>query len=273
VTAPERATKGANAAPAVEALAGGPTLANAAPGTVFPLKQSVMIGDSLAGVSPDKASNAAGATLTILGDGGVRLTVPGLAVDEYYPVPYGYGGTGTCCMIVLGRDWQNLDYLRVNTWVVEYENRPAASFAWYMLGYETPASAVPNSGAATYSGPVSGAVSLANKQGGALGGDASVNVNFSTATVTGTLTNMLVNPVTQREPWNDVSLQASLASNSFSGTAAVTSAPGTPRALGAGATGTVEGGLYGPAANQLGAVWTLYDGQNAAIGVIGASRQ
>lgn len=72
--------------------------------------------------------------------------------------------------------------------------------------------------------------------------------------------------------WNDVSLNASIApgTSRFSGSTAATSAPGTGFSLAGSATGHIDGAFYGPAAQNLGAVWSLSDGTGSAIGVIAA---
>jgi hypothetical protein len=38
--------------------------------------------------------------------------------------------------------------------------------------------------------------------------------------------------------------------------------------MGSGATGTVEGRFFGPAGQEAGAVWTLFDGTKSAIGIL-----
>ena len=70
--------------------------------------------------------------------------------------------------------------------------------------------------------------------------------------------------------WNDVSFSASIGTgtNRFSGTTAATSAPGTGFSLAGSATGTINGAFFGPAAQNVGAVWTLGDGSISAIGTI-----
>jgi hypothetical protein len=70
-------------------------------------------------------------------------------------------------------------------------------------------------------------------------------------------------------PWNDVSVTSSMISGTsrFSGSTAATSAPVTPYAVSGAATGRIDGGFYGPTATELGAVWSLSDGNTAVIGV------
>ena len=78
-------------------------------------------------------------------------------------------------------------------------------------------------------------------------------------------------------PWNDISITAGIAAgtNKFTGTTAVTSAPSAPAGnfiLKDSATGSINGGFYGPAAQNIGAIWTLSDGTTSAVGGVAASR-
>ena len=79
-------------------------------------------------------------------------------------------------------------------------------------------------------------------------------------------------------PWNDVSVSASIATgtNKFSGTTSVSSQPASGPSgallLGNSATGNINGGFYGPAAQNLGAIWSLSDGTTSVIGGVAAGR-
>ena len=131
--------------------------------------------------------------------------------------------------------------------------------------------ALPTSGSATYLGKTTGET-YSPSGGGSLAGNASVTVNFGTNAVTGTLTNMTVIVLGGNQAWNDVSLSGTLSGATFSGTTAATSAGGGNLSLKASATGTMSGAVYGPAANNVGAVWTLFDGTSAAAGALGAKQ-
>jgi hypothetical protein len=75
-------------------------------------------------------------------------------------------------------------------------------------------------------------------------------------------------------PWHDVSVKANIApeTNKFSGTTAVTSQPSPSSfSLTNSATGHINGAFYGPAAQNLGALWSLSDGTGSALGWVGAS--
>jgi hypothetical protein len=102
-------------------------------------------------------------------------------------------------------------------------------------------------------------------------GDASLGVNFATGGSTGTFIHMTAtNAAATRTPWNDVSIGASVTAGTshFSGTTAAATAPGTPFAVSGTATGRIDGGFYGPNANELGAVWSLTDKGTVAVGVV-----
>ncbi len=141
---------------------------------------------------------------------------------------------------------------------------------------------IPTSGTATYSqtGGVGGTTFAPSGNGvvaATVSGDANLTANFATGAVTGSFTNMSAYNTGTFTPWNDVSVNASIAAgtNQFSGSTATTSAPGGNFALKGNAAGHINGSFYGPNANELGAVWTLSngDGTGSAIGVIGARKQ
>lgn len=149
----------------------------------------------------------------------------------------------------------------------------------FVFGYETPAANIPTSGQATFTGIADASVFLpmpdqSNQsiQRVYVNGTASMSVNFTSGNVSGTFTNMQYTVPNNSTPlpWNDVSVSAAIASgtNRFSGTAAVTTSPANSFSLKPSAAGTVNGGLYGPAAQNLGAVWTLNDGNASVLGAV-----
>jgi hypothetical protein len=99
-------------------------------------------------------------------------------------------------------------------------------------------------------------------------GTPSISVNFGSGSVSGSFTQMRMSNSLQ--PWNDVSVAGNIAmgTNKFSGTTAATSAPGTLMSLSGSATGSINGAFYGPAAQNLGAVWSLSDGTGSALGTV-----
>jgi hypothetical protein len=141
---------------------------------------------------------------------------------------------------------------------------------------------MPTTGTATYSqtGGVGGTTFAPSANGvvaATVSGDANLTANFGTGVVTGNFTNMSAYNSGAFTPWNNVSVNASISagSNLISGSTAATSAPSGNFALKGNASGHINGGFYGPNANELGAVWTLSngDGTGSAIGVVGARRQ
>lgn len=152
------------------------------------------------------------------------------------------------------------------------------NYSAYVYGYETPAASLPTTGAATYSGRVSGRVFYPGATGGLsiayyLFGTATVRVDFAARTVTGQLSNMRIFDGLDHYPWNAASISASLPAGSaqFTGTTATTSASSFSSDLSAAATGTVAARFYGATGQELGLVWTLYDGSKAAVGSAGSS--
>jgi hypothetical protein len=275
------ATKGANPAPDVLASAGGATLAGVPPGTVFALRQSAIVsslspGTNVTGsVAPDIATNLGGATVKVVNATTMRLTIPTLKYDAEIAIPAGWFDTPDGRFSLFSGE--NSQYLRWGMWGTESGSDWVT--AHYAMGYETPVAAIPTSGTAAYAGTTKGEIwSLRDDLTfgwGQLAGNASLNVNFSTGGVTGALTNMIVNPngLTQSN-WNDVSIHGAIVSgNVIAGEAVAGSAPATPLAVKSGATGFVNGGFYGPGADELGAVWSVGDGKTLATGALGATRQ
>jgi hypothetical protein len=284
INAPQPATVGTNAtAP--------PSAGPLSSGQAFPLKQTVIsVGPT--GTGPDTTVNQTGATLTFdsgdnFGPSELRLSIPALGVD--------YGITSS--MLLKGQDalsigsvnliTSSMNYAFYGLWETDTSVSIQGSFdavkhiGAFVAGYQTPASAMPTSGTATYSGTnnVTGIVASYPYYGGifvdGLKGDASFSANFATGTLSGNFTNMTINvkPINAplfSAPWNDVSVSASIAqgTSTFSGTTTVTSTP--PHGFSAGTTGLIQGSFYGPNAQELGAAWSLSDGATTAIGVVGA---
>ena len=242
----------------------------------FPVLSTAVLFSS-SGLSAAPGTPSAMVTLTSgpvdCGDGtncnfSYQLVVPALNVNENFTV-----AQGGLSYALLGEWGQREDHAGTLQSVTEF-----------IFGYETPASAMPTSGQASYNGQVEGTVfaSVAGHimQTILLYGSAGLSVNFSSDAITGAFTQMKLAVVSSDGrpaspyPWNDVSVNASIATgtNKFSGTTAVTSAPQNPFSLQGSATGTISGGFYGPTAQNLGAIWTLSDGTASAIGGVAASR-
>jgi len=115
-------------------------------------------------------------------------------------------------------------------------------------------------------------------------GDGSLTANFATGAIKGSFTNMTATPVSGGAtiPWNSVAFSGSISTtvdngistgNIFTGTAAVTTAPGNAASLAASGTGVIGGSFYGPKANEVGLSWYLQDANGSfAVGIFGAPR-
>jgi len=241
-----------------------------------------------AGVSPVSIGSGAMATVTGLGtdvDGcvppgtpaaNIQLVIPGANVNDSFQLPLSASAFG----------FHAPSYVHLGLWGFSNTPTQAASgnpLIEYLFGYETPPSAIPATGQASFVGGVSGWV-FAPINGRVTeayfgGGVANFSVDFASGNLTGALTGIkhsqALGPVLGA-PWNDVSISASIAagSNRFSGSTAVTSVPvsESPYILSGSATGHINGALFGPAAQEIGALWTLSDGTAAAIGTVYAGR-
>jgi hypothetical protein len=274
ITAPSPAAFGS--APAQVAAPGGPTFDGSSgsyPANVtFPL-----ISTSLVAASPGLSATAdKGATLTVISTSAnsqnIQLVVPSLnlntninfgenIVNNIDGTTYGYS------YVVVG-PWDQRSAM----------NGPVQSSTAFSLGYETPSSSMPTIGTGNFSGIASASVFKAASGTiveTTVVGSASLSANFSSGQVTGGLTGMQQYDGMGTNPyhflqWNNVSLNASIApgTSRFSGSTAATSAPGTGLSLAGSATGHIDGAFYGPAAQNVGAVWSLSDGSLSAIGVL-----
>ncbi len=274
-----------NAALFPQASISGPTIM-AHSRTVFPLLQSV-VSISSAGVVADTATINAGATLAFDSSDSsyeidIRNSALGVSNVVLNSTPSGVfqadvAGGKHVSLEIADPATSNLSWTSYGSWDVAMATG-ARTQAAFVTGYDTPAGAVPTTGTATYAGSVRGEVILpqAGRENGvnygSLSGDASLVANFGTGSITGNLVNMVSTDFDGNKlPWNSVSLSGTLfAQNMFSGTSAATSAPGNNAALKGTATGTFAGAFFGPRVEELGAVWTLWDGTAAAFGSIGA---
>lgn len=264
-----------------QATAVGPTM-QAHPNTAFPLLQSVFtVNGSVAGA--DTVAMNGGATLSFdypgdnVGDK-INLAVPGLFSDVTLVAGGGYYCYSFCAQAgsryveleFADPATSNLSWTTYGTWYSS--SFPTRNYGAFVTGYKTPAGSVPTTGTATYTGSAQGRVFYpdAGGQNGVgltyVSGNASLQANFGSGSITGSLTNM----TNGSGPWNSVSLLGAISGGNFTGTTAATSAPGTLGSLRISATGTFAGLFFGPVAQELGAVWTLHDGTSTAIGTIGA---
>ena len=184
-----------------------------------------------------------------------------------------------------------LNYTLLGAWTFKPGNGGPSYFGQTVTGSLTPASSVPTSGSATYtgsgnSGGVVGAFFVPSGSGsiqaGSLSGDMSLTVNFAAATVNGSLTHMTATTAANGSgttPWNDVSLSGRLPPgvNYYSGTTTTTGAPSGAGNAGfsSAATGSFIASFYGPGAPETGGTWTLHEstanGGKTAIGTFAGS--
>lgn len=264
-----------------------------APGTVFPLLQTTV------NVNYPNAVGTAttlGASMTVTGTqmvGGVPHAVLEFKIPEIGVDATGLIGDGSTVTLSDGRKltvWANsLNYTALGAWNItpmKVGESGTYQFGIGASGYQTPTGNVPT-GTATYTGNgtnggVWGHVVAPSGTGSILinsvTGQASITVNFTSGTVNGSLTNMMVatgagQPVV---PWNNVSLTGNVSGASLSGTTASSgTAPGGVMGFAGSSTGIFNGALFGPNGEELGALWTLHDptGQGkSAIGYVGATR-
>jgi hypothetical protein len=278
-----------------EASVGGPqfNFNNGPFGSTFALTQTAMtIGTSA--MTPDSATNAAGAT--IKWGWQLELKIPSLGIDTMLSatrlVNGGDPGLSRADPTVLLFDQFydatfTLNYAQLGIWEVFKSPTNGAqgpsNIGAAVYGLQTPPAAMPTSGTATYqvTEGVTGVAVLSRDSSLGLGqyalvavdGDASLTADFASGAVTGSFTNMRVGTTGQQAPpvWNNVSISATISGATFAGTTATTTTPGGSFALGH-ATGTIRGGFYGPKADEIGAVWTLYDGTNSALGSVAAPK-
>jgi len=206
------------------------------------------------------------------------LKIPGLGIDAAFTSSSLLKGASTATAGTFRLTASNVNYTALGLWEVDgtIGTTPAIFLGTFVTGYETPVSAVPTSGTATYSGINNVTGIVASYQSGQLArasllGNGSFSADFGAAKLTGTLTNMTVitaNPTATATPWNNVSVTASIAGNHFNGsaTAAAPSAV-TNYTLTGGAAGNFNGGFYGPNADELAGVWSLTDSSHVVTGV------
>jgi len=257
------------------ATSGSPTFNNGTAtipaNTTFPAIAAGFTGAS-SGLSAAADLNASISVLGTAGDTSTfRVSIPSLNVNatfsqsDYVGDPNGF------------IDVYNQSYVAMGTWAAKNAGGSLLSQTAFTVGYETPISSVPTSGNAQFSGTAIGTVFIANNASiveATVFGKAALTVDFSSGQVAGALSQMHqsdgMRPAPGNLPWNDVSLNATIATgtNRFSGTTAATSAPGTAFSLTGSATGHLDGAFYGPAAQNAGAVWSLSDGNKSVLGTL-----
>jgi hypothetical protein len=276
-----------------QASAGGPSFTSPSQppnGTVFALTQSAIVvsrdaSNNITGVAADTAVNSGGATATVdtAANYQFELKIPAIGADGVTQAngPAVKLADGT--HLYLQTDTTNsganeFQYLVAGDWTQsDSTNTYTTRLGTFIFGYQTPVGAMPVAGSATYSATdsVFGTVVIPTSQGGAVGstvsGNVSMTANFATGHVTGAFSNMVANGGgAYGDAWNNVAFTANIAGADFSGSTSVTNTVTSKFGLAATATGTINGGFYGPNASETGAVWTLSDGTNSVVGAFGA---
>ena len=277
IAAPGAATY--SSATAQIAAPGGPTFDGSGSGlqanVSFPLLTSSLQATS-AGLSATAADHSATATVVSASASSstVQLIIPSVNVNSTFStfgkLPFDLDGYTSGLSYVIMGEWGN-PFIPLGGQL--------QSVTEYVFGYETPSSSMPTTGSATFSGTAQASVfktigtdiQVTGLDGAGAYGKAAFSVNFASGQVNGAFTNMQYwdGGVTNL-PWNDVSVTANIASgtNRFSGDTAAASAPAGVMSLSGSATGHIDGAFYGPAAQNLGAVWSLSDGSATAIGTV-----
>jgi hypothetical protein len=275
VAIPAAATFGS--APTQLASSGGPTFDGSSgsyPSNVtFPLLIS-SLQKSATGLS--QVSGNQGATVTVVNSSSnsttVQIMIPSLGVNVTDTLHSSLASG-------LGQYIDGLSYAVMGAWIQRQTTNspPILSDSEFVFGYETPQGAMPKSGTAVFSGgtvqadlykTVGTEIQTTSVVGTSVS-SVSISANFGSGAVTGSFTKM---QTMNNQPWNDVTLTANIATgtNRFSGSTAAASAPGGSMSLSGSAVGQINGAFYGPAAQQLGAVWSLSDGTGSALGTVAA---
>lgn len=272
--------------------------------------RSISIGTP-SSTSKDEATDADGATLTFFSPadpdaeptvsltlGNDALGVKDVELEETVPgVPFVEAtlGDGRIVRVVLQAedktstsDGEELNWTAYGSWNIRSASNVPQNGAVFVTGVETPDTGMPTTGSATFDGFVEGAVAL--PEGGDirtanLRGDATITADFANGTISGAAPNITATPfgvttsggpVTPgpQQAWNGLAFESTFTSglNGFSGTTGVSSAPGNSYSLASDAAGHFAGMFYGPAADELGAVWNLHDGVGTASGVLVGGR-
>lgn len=261
-------------------------------------------------IGADTATNSGGATI-VFNPGhditAAKLSVPSLGIDNVRFAFDGYGTIGTTGQLVsYAPPGGGLSYVQLGSWTNATQTDPtrtANTLAFYIFGFQTPIASMPATGTATYN-QVGGVTGLAFLEGGELtsgmrggngtiggagegiiNGDGTLTANFATGLITGSFTNMTsttgkftngsvscVCTGTTRA-WNDISLTGTISGAAISGTTSISSNPNNATSFAATGSGTISGGFYGPAANEVGLVWTVQDSNKSiAMGTFGAPK-
>jgi hypothetical protein len=218
----------------------------------------------------------------------LRLKLPDLGIDASGLTFSVSGETATNGTTTAVLAMERKTYMSFGKWDLNPASGSSTGFTEgaAVMGYQTPATAVPTTGAATYAGAdgVRGIVTAPVVNMGTSqvawaflsGGRVTLDVDFAAGTLNGLLDGIMLSDARGMRGWNQVQLSGTLAGGTFSGTTASDSPAdiSDPMVLGP-ATGSFSGAFYGPAAQEAGGVWTLApaDGRGSAIGSFGAAKR
>lgn len=178
-----------------------------------------------------------------------------------YTVDNGGGDITDFVLLIPGDPTFNLSYVTLGLWnSVTADAGREVTIGTVVFGVETADSDMPATGSATYTGLVVGQLDASNTIF-SLAGDVQIDANFASGAITGAFTNMVKeNTLTGGlSAWRDFSATGSITAgtNLFSGTAT------TDDTL---LTGAFDGGLFGPAATEVGGSFELSGAGETATG-------
>lgn len=270
---------------------------NVAPGTKFGLLQtsmrpgpaSVVPNNQPAGTDDISAIDKEGVTIELVeapyaapgGDGDARFkfNMPSIDINDVIIVVNKEDGSIVPADRRLIVGMSNLQYTLAGTWgVVDNPSNAFLGAGVFVTGFRTPAVSLPVVGSANFTGETAGIIFGPDTNGysaGAIQGDVAITANFAVGSVNGNMSNMTVEgPTGSPLPWNNVSFSANIVggSSSFTGTTSTTSSVGGTFGLPSGSAGFIDGGFYGPNAEEVGAVWTMYNDNKSVMGVLMATQ-
>jgi hypothetical protein len=126
--------------------------------------------------------------------------------------------------------------------------------AAFSFGFPTSVTAMPTTGLATYTGRMDGRYSASLAENQVINGSFQLTSNFGTSTMTGAFTNVTLDGT----PFRDINASTSIANNTFAGT--VTTAAAAPGQTGPDMSGAIQGGFYGPSAQEVSGVFQMSGG-------------
>ena len=259
--------------------------------TVFPAGNTVGSATS-SSLTLNTAANVAQVTYYSNGSFAIAATVNGTTYSDTFAantetrvdansVSYNQNLTGSSTLISTvalyspNATASALQYTEFGVWTRDLSDGSATLGIPFAIGYETPAAGMPKTGSASYSGAALG-TGVIGSQPYDFEGSVVVSANFGTSAVSANFTNMQALQVSgtavTSTPWNSFSSSAQIGSgtNGFSGTtsAAANGSSLSPSAL----SGSISGKFFGPAAQEIGGVWTLSGGNTAVLGSFGGKQ-